>query len=115
MFCTLYQFLLANYQNNYTKSFSGNSSKKSKGTVSVHSSIIGSPNLKNIKNLGNSNIVPQHYADEVKPGDRIKHSKFGIGVIDAIDSVSGEPSIVVTFRELGVKRLLLRFAKFDIL
>ena len=78
-------------------------------------SIIGNGNLKKVKNLGSSNIKPQHTPEELKPGDKISHSKFGIGIIDSIDSVSGEPSITVNFRELGIKRLLLRFAKFEIL
>lgn len=72
-------------------------------------------NLKKINDLGLSNVVPQHMVDEIKPGDKISHSKFGIGVVESINSISGEPSITVSFKEMGVKRLLLRFAKFDIL
>lgn len=72
-------------------------------------------NLKKISNLGLSNVVPQHTVEELKKGDLIRHSKFGTGKIIGIDSISGEPSITVEFKELGVKKLLLRFAKFDIL
>ena len=96
-----------NYQSNYTAS--------NTRPASSRPSIIGPTNLKKVKDLGNSNVVPQHTPDEIKPGDKISHSKFGIGIVDAVDSVSGEPSITVTFNQLGVKRLLLRFAKFDIL
>lgn len=78
-------------------------------------SAISNDKLKKIKDVGLSNVVPQHTVDELKPGDKISHSKFGIGIIDQISSISGEPSITVTFKEMGVKRLLLRFAKFDIL
>ncbi|MCH5227516.1 MAG: UvrD-helicase domain-containing protein [Muribaculaceae bacterium] len=85
-------------------------------------SIITSPqtntspkSLKKVKDAGLSNVLPQHTPDQLKIGDKISHSKFGIGTIEAISSISGEPSITVNFRELGVKRLLLRFAKFDIL
>ena len=72
-------------------------------------------NLRKISDPGTSKIVPQHSADEVNIGDRIKHEKFGIGVIESIGSISGEPSITVNFTELGIKRLLLKFAKFTIL
>lgn len=72
-------------------------------------------NFKRIKDIGLSNVVPQHTIDELKPGDRISHSKFGIGIIESLNSISGEPSINVNFKELGIKKLLLRFAKFDIL
>lgn len=72
-------------------------------------------NFKKVKDAGLSNVVPQHSADELKPGDKISHAKFGIGVVESVNSISGEPSITVNFRELGIKKLLLRFAKFDIL
>lgn len=72
-------------------------------------------NLKKIKDVGLSNIIPQHTPEELREGHQISHSKFGIGTILSIDSISGEPSITVKFNELGIKRLLLRFAKFDIL
>lgn len=74
-----------------------------------------SGNLKKVSAAGLSNVVPQHTLEELKPGMKISHAKFGIGTIDSIGSISGEPSINVTFNELGLKRLLLRFAKFDIL
>ena len=72
-------------------------------------------NLKKIKDAGLSNIVPQHTVEELKVGMKISHDKFGIGIIESMGSISGEPSISVNFRELGVKRLLLRFAKFNIM
>lgn len=74
-----------------------------------------SPRLKKVAEAGLSNVVPQHTVDELKPGDKISHAKFGIGIVESIGSISGEPSISVKFKELGLKRLLLRFAKFDIL
>lgn len=71
--------------------------------------------FRKVQDAGLSNIVPQHTVDEIAPGDKIRHAKFGIGIVESIGAISGEPSITVTFKELGVKRLLLRFAKFDIL
>lgn len=73
------------------------------------------PGMRKVKDAALSNIVPQHSPENLKIGDKISHSKFGIGVITAIDSISGEPSISVNFKELGLKRLLLRFAKFDLI
>ena len=78
-------------------------------------SFIEKRNFKKINEAGLSNVIPQHTKEELNVGDRISHSKFGIGTIEAISSISGEPSITVNFKELGIKRLLLRFAKFDIL
>ena len=72
-------------------------------------------NLKKITSGGLSKIKPQHTPEEIAKGDIIKHDKFGIGEILEINSISGEASITVEFKEMGIKRLLLRFAKFEIL
>ena len=98
-----------NYQNNTYSVY------KREGQTNIKSPISRNGNLKKIKDAGLSNVVPQHSVDELKPGNKIRHSKFGIGIIESINSISGEPSITVNFTEMGVKRLLLRFAKFDIL
>lgn len=96
-----------NYRRNTTYDLSNtNSALHSKKTFS---------NLKKVSDSGLSNVTPQHTVDELKCGDKIKHSKFGLGIIESIGNISGEPSITVNFRELGLKRLLLRFAKFDII
>lgn len=98
-----------NYINNRNVSRS-----KESFSLNIHSKTNVS-NLKRVSEAALSNVQPQHQAEDLKIGDKISHAKFGIGVIDNIDNVSGEPSITVTFNTLGVKRLLLRFAKFDIL
>lgn len=106
-----------NYQNNIysnRKPSQKTSSFKTTFSTSDPRELLGK-NFKKIDINASSNIVPQHTLDEVKIGDIISHSKFGVGRIDAIDSVSGDPSIIVSFQQLGVKKLLLRFAKFDIL
>ncbi|MCH5241677.1 MAG: UvrD-helicase domain-containing protein [Muribaculaceae bacterium] len=76
---------------------------------------ISSGNFKRIQEAGLSNIVSQHTPDELKIGDMISHTKFGIGIIESVTAISGEPAITVNFKEMGVKKLLLRFAKFDVL
>ena len=54
-----------------------------------------------------------HTADELTEGCRINHTRFGSGVVLSIDQ-TGDPKIVVQFDNSGVKTLLLKFAKFDI-
>lgn len=56
-----------------------------------------------------------HQASELKEGMLISHNKFGTGKIIAKGNVSGSDSITVDFGDNGVKKLLLTFAKFDIL
>lgn len=72
-------------------------------------------NLRKIGAPGLSGITPQHTQDELREGMVISHDKFGVGTIKSLGSISGEPSITVDFNEVGIKRLILRFAKFSIL
>ena len=73
-----------------------------------------STRLKKINSQALSNVKPQHSPNELEVDMVILHDKFGQGIIRELGSISGEPSITVDFKELGVKRLLLRFAKFEI-
>ncbi|MDE5869411.1 MAG: hypothetical protein K2H18_04185, partial [Muribaculaceae bacterium] len=65
--------------------------------------------------VAGSAIKAQHSASELKIGVTIEHPKLGIGKVTAIGNVSGEESITVDFGNIGIKKLLLRFAKFKIL
>ena len=56
-----------------------------------------------------------HKAEELAPGMTIRHPKLGEGTITSIGNMQGEPSITVDFGVTGVKKLLLKFAKFDII
>ena len=55
-----------------------------------------------------------HTKDELHPGVKIVHPKFGVGEIEEIDD-QAEPKIIVAFENSGNKTLLLKFAKFKIL
>ena len=56
-----------------------------------------------------------HRASELSVGTRIAHNSFGRGEIIGMGHVSGEDSITVQFEVIGLKKLLLRYAKFSIL
>lgn len=60
-------------------------------------------------------IKPLHTPDELEIGMKIEHPKLGLGTISAIGNVQGEPSITVDFGVTGIKKLLLKFAKFEII
>lgn len=59
-------------------------------------------------------ITPLHSPEEVEVGTVIRHERFGRGKIIKIDSLSGEATITVDFGVVGIKKLLLKFAKFTI-
>ena len=53
-------------------------------------------------------------AEELKPGMRIYHIKFGYGTIGRIEGPANDQKAVVVFDTLGEKVLLLKFAKLII-
>ena len=55
-----------------------------------------------------------HSADELHEGSEILHQRFGRGTVTAIDT-SGDAKIDVLFNDGQTRRLLLKFAKFEIL
>lgn len=60
-------------------------------------------------------IKPLHTPDELAVGMKIQHPKLGVGTITMMGNVQGEPSVTVDFGVTGIKKLLLKFAKFEIL
>lgn len=51
----------------------------------------------------------------LKRGVRIRHAIFGEGAIEKIENVSGDEIIIVEFKGIGKKKLMLKYAKFTIL
>lgn len=60
-------------------------------------------------------LKPQYSIHDLSVGTRIRHDRFGQGSIIKIDSLSGEDMITVDFGVVGIKKLLLKFAKFSII
>lgn len=76
--------------------------------------------LSELRKLGSPSMpgradIPLHSIEELSIGMKIEHSKFGVGIITKTDHISGEPSITVHFKSVGIKNLLLRYAKFNII
>lgn len=73
--------------------------------------------LRRVSEIGNAGakIRPMHSVSDLKQGMLISHDKFGKGKIMDFGHISGEDSITVDFGALGIKKLILKFAKFNIL
>ncbi|MDE7412980.1 MAG: exodeoxyribonuclease V subunit gamma [Muribaculaceae bacterium] len=114
---------VTNYRDNSTSRYSfsvgsqSESYSRSKSYRPYYSDPQGSGNRKKVSNIAGigSAIKAQHSASELSIGLTIEHPKLGIGKITNIGNVSGEESITVDFGNIGIKKLLLRFAKFNIL
>ena len=48
-------------------------------------------------------------------GCSIEHERFGIGVVEKIEGVGENCKATVSFKHVGTKQLLLKFAKFKVL
>ena len=51
----------------------------------------------------------------IRIGTKIEHSRFGRGIVRKIETVSGDAVITVDFGHIGIKKLILKFAKIKIL
>jgi DNA helicase-2/ATP-dependent DNA helicase PcrA len=50
---------------------------------------------------------------DLKAGDRVKHSQFGEGTVVSCKPVNNDSELVVAFPSIGIKRLLLSFARLE--
>jgi len=48
-----------------------------------------------------------------RPGDRVRHPKFGVGTVVSTQPHRGDVEVVVAFEEAGVRRLLQSFAPLE--
>ena len=58
-----------------------------------------------------------HSASEVSEGTRIRHAKFGVGVVIGLDTMGSDPRMTVAFEgdDTETRKLLFKYAKFMIL
>lgn len=52
--------------------------------------------------------------DQIRPGVRVYHGKFGFGVVQAVDGAGSDAKAQVRFDTVGLKTLMLKFAKLII-
>ena len=50
---------------------------------------------------------------ELSPGDRVRHAHFGEGLVISSRPVTDDNEVVVAFRGVGIKKLLLSFARLE--
>jgi len=64
-----------------------------------------------------SSDIPVPVADlsELQVGVKVRHDRFGVGVVTAIDGEGGNTKATVQFANFGQKQLLLKFARLSII
>lgn len=63
--------------------------------------------------LQSEQTAPQ-YLTSLKPGVRIEHDRFGIGIVEKVEGNGENTKATVNFTNIGTKQLLLKFARFRI-
>ena len=58
--------------------------------------------------------APLPAGQQVQVGNHIEHSRFGRGVVTAIEGTGLDTKAIVQFENAGTKQLLLRFARFTV-
>ncbi len=97
----------------FRKGYFSDSAGSAKTRPDYGKAVLNKINKKELSGVG-SGIKPMHTPDELAIGMKIEHPKLGVGKIAAMGNVQGEPSITVDFGVTGIKKLLLKFAKFTI-
>ncbi len=98
--------------NNYRESMRPRVERATRSTASpfsAHGNVTPTPSS---SSAGDEDL---HSASELSEGMRIEHSRFGKGDITEIDRSAADVRITVEFDTVGVKKLLLKFARFKII
>jgi DNA helicase-2/ATP-dependent DNA helicase PcrA len=56
----------------------------------------------------------QSRSGHVAAGTRVRHAQFGVGTVMSVEPMDGDLKLVVKFAGIGVKRLLARYAKLEV-
>ncbi len=76
----------------------------------ISASIRPRKNLKKLSDIKDDNTMPEIH---LKPGDKVKHGRFGTGTVEEISGNGKDLKAKIRFDHTGVKTLLLRFSKLE--
>ena len=85
------------------------SNKKSKAEQ------VAKPNYnRKLTKIESSNSNTNTDASDISIGTKVKHARFGIGIVTKIEDVSANSKATINFNNIGEKTLLLKFAKLQV-
>ncbi|MEP3836376.1 MAG: UvrD-helicase domain-containing protein [Algibacter sp.] len=70
---------------------------------------------KNLKPVAKSEGAPNLFDSKLTVGNLVKHLRFGVGEVKKIEGVGADTKAEINFQHGGVKKLLLRFAKLEVI
>lgn len=115
---------------NYISDFSYGNTRQNSGYERSYSQVQTSKPVRKVESVASSKIMSSYKsvgmssasampassssvttAGGLSVGDRVEHSRFGIGLIHSIEGSGDNAKATVEFRNIGTKQLLLKFAK----
>ncbi|MDT8346669.1 MAG: 3'-5' exonuclease, partial [Flavobacteriaceae bacterium] len=77
------------------------------------------PDKRKLRKIKPDNAMPSDgktsYYPNLVIGKTVRHTRFGRGVVKAIEGVGGDQKAEIKFEQGGIKRLILKYAKLEIL
>ena len=82
----------------------------------IHASAFNEkPKLRRLSDVERDFSAPRSTATAVSVGAVVQHSRFGVGEVMACEGVGENAKATIKFKNAGVKTLLLKFAKLEII
>lgn len=93
----------------------GNTTTRTVATEQGASAMSSRPQT--LKRLGSTLVSPSHTDNgtaALSVGQTIEHERFGVGTVIGVDGAGDDARATIEFKNAGVKKLLLRFARFKV-
>lgn len=103
-----------NYNQPATESVRSNASQVSSRPIEQPRTGLPKSNFVNVK-IAKPKLSATGNSDSVVVGDRIKHERFGVGLVLDVTGDVDSRKATVEFENAGTKQLLLKFARFEVL
>ena len=103
----------SSYGSSYSNSYSSSYGRKAGASVSGN---VGIDAASFLKNMNTSSMVKNTgTAAEIKSGDKVKHKKFGIGIVKNINTEDDMTVAEISFERFGMKRLIVTGTTLEVI
>lgn len=107
--------IFGNENDLYTQKTPSKFKERDESNIPTYSSNVGSKRLVSMQKAKTDARNNNENISSIAIGATIKHDRFGIGKIIAIEGDDSNRKATVTFENSGTKQLLLKFARFEII
>lgn len=68
-----------------------------------------------LKNLNTNNFKKENMSSTVKEGDKVRHKKFGVGIVTSINEEDSMTIAEIKFESYGMKRLIVSGTTLEVI